>query len=81
MTNLTRTNAKAIASTVRNKLAAGAVAALALGYSVAASAQNFGTEIKTEIDAGKSELWLIGGAILLLCVVTALVNRGKSVTK
>lgn len=84
MKNLTqlRTASSATAAKLRSKLAAGAAAVAALGYSVAASAQSgFGTTVKTEIESGKSELWLIGGAILILCVVTALVNRGKSVTK
>ena len=56
-------------------------ATLAFALPLAASAQTFGAEVKAELDSAKPELWIVGGAVLALCVIAAVVNRGKSVTK
>lgn len=80
MNQLTKFRNSATSISAKVKAAASAAVIAALATPFGAAAQNFGTEVKTEIESGKAELWMIGGAILILCVVTALVNRGKSVT-
>lgn len=75
MKNLSNLRSKAA------KFAAGAGAMLATGAAFAQTADDFATPVVTELTSGRAQIVAIGGAVLVLVAVVALIRHIRSAAR